>query len=55
MYHIGDKKKQKVSYGYDEEENNFVYPALDFGGLTNLKLENLSYEMVHFKLIKIHH
>jgi len=37
MYHIGDKKKQKVSYGYDDEENKFVYPALDFGGLTNLK------------------
>jgi len=39
MYHIGDKKKGKVSYGFDEEDNVFKYPALDFGGLTNFKQE----------------
>lgn len=46
MYHIGEKKKQNVSYGYDEEDDIFKYPALDFGGLTNFKqVPGKSYQM----------
>ena len=39
MYHIGNKKSGKVSYGYDKEDDVFKFPALDFGGLTNFKQE----------------
>jgi hypothetical protein len=35
LYHIGEKQMNKTSYGV--KENDFFYPAIDTGGLTNYK------------------
>ena len=36
LYHIGDKKKSLVSLGYDKQDDIFLYPGIDFGGLTSI-------------------
>jgi len=32
IYHIGKKTNDEVSFGYDSDDNEFKYPALDLGG-----------------------
>ena len=36
LFHVGKQDRDSVSYGYDEEQKQFSYPAIDYGGLTNL-------------------
>ena len=38
LYHIGNKKKDTVKIGYDKDKNMVIFPATDFGGLTNYRL-----------------
>lgn len=35
LYHIGEKQMNKTSYGFKDDD--FFYPAIDTGGLTNYK------------------
>ena len=37
LYHIGNSKIDDVSLGLDERAEEFKFPALDLGGLTNVK------------------
>jgi len=34
LYHIGTKKLDNVTFGYDNDDKEFKYPALDLGGNT---------------------
>ena len=36
LFHLGNKRVEEVSYGYDTKRKQFLYPAFDYGGLTNL-------------------
>lgn len=39
VYHSGKGKEDKVSYGYDDEDDVSKLIAIDLGGLTNLKIK----------------
>lgn len=39
LYHSGNKKRDYVSIGYDKENGAFNFACMDFGGLTNYKLD----------------
>lgn len=36
LFHIGEQKNNLVSLGYDDENDIFLHPSIDFGGLTNI-------------------
>tara|TARA_A100001015_G_scaffold314336_1_gene423561 strand:+ start:651 stop:1274 length:624 start_codon:yes stop_codon:yes gene_type:complete len=57
MFHIGNNCDDGVSYGFEKgkdkfgRENQFLFPAIDFGGLTNVRLGldgKWSHERVEF-------
>jgi len=54
LYNIGTKQLDNVSYGYDSDEDEFKYPALDLGGNTVFRSKlKTSYETkFNFKLTK---
>lgn len=35
LWHMGSKRMETVSYGWDEEKGRFLFPGTDVGGLTN--------------------
>ncbi len=38
IWHTGNKKLDEVKLGYNPEKKQFLYPAIDFGGITNYRI-----------------
>lgn len=54
IYHIGTKQLDNVSYGYDKEDKEFKYPALDVGGnsVFRSKIKTSYKTKLNFRLTK---